>query len=205
MTNLYNNFSAKALFFTGLLIMPALLFNPITELRIAQFLFFWFLAFLFGKKTNPVVTLLVLIFIIAFNLIIPYGRVLFSIGIFKITSGALTAGIHRAFTLSALVMLSKVMIKDDLHIPGAFGGILSESLKIFSLLTGKKYRLTGKNFIADIDNMMIEISRDKIIGTSEQGLGTGEKLKTKPIGFVILALIVIISWLPWVINILKVF
>jgi len=205
MTNLYNNFSAKALFFTGLLIMPALLFNPITELRIAQFLFFWFLAFLFGKKTNPVVTLLVLIFIIAFNLIIPYGRVLFSIGIFKITSGALTAGIHRAFTLSALVMLSKITIKDDLHIPGAFGGILSESLKIFSLLTGKKYRLTRKNFIADIDNMMIEISRDKIIGTREQGLGTGEQIKTKPIGFVILALIVIISWLPWVINIPKVF
>ena len=205
MTNLYNNFSAKALFITGLLIMPALLFNPITELRIAQFLFFWFLAFLFGKKTNPVVTLLVIIFIIAFNLIIPYGRVLFSIGIFKITSGALTAGIHRAFTLSALVMLSKVTIKDDLHIPGAFGGILSESLKIFSLLTGKKYRLTGKNFIADIDNMMIEISRDKIIGTREQGLGTGEQIKTTPIGFIILALIVIISWLPWVINIPKVF
>jgi len=197
MTDFYNNFSAKALFISGLIIMPALLFNPSTELRIAQFLFFWFLAFLFGKKTNPVVTLLVIIFIIAFNLIIPYGRVYFSIGAFQITSGALTAGIHRAFTLSALVMLSKVTIRNDLKISGAFGGILSESLKMFSMIMNRKYRLTGKNFITDVDNILIEINREQA-DSREQGAENREQIKTKPIGYVILSLVIIISWLPMI-------
>jgi len=204
-TEIYNNFfSAKALFVSGLLIMPALLFNPVTELRIIQFLFFWLLAILAGKKINFIFTIIVTLFIIAFNLIIPYGKVLFSIGIFKITSGALEAGIHRAVTLQALVMLSKAIVRQDLKLHGGFGIILSESLRIFSTLTGRKYnffRSAGRRegIIASIDSVMIEIS--SAAERPESGEPSADNVhitKTKPAGFVILAAVIILSWLPWI-------
>jgi len=181
-------FGARALFIAGLLIMPALLFNPNTEHRVLQFLFFWFLVWLSGKRTNVLFTFLVITGIIAFNLIIPYGRVLFHIGPFKITSGALTAGIHRAVTLEALIMLSKVSVRQDLKIPGAFGELLGESFRIFSVMTGGKYHITGKTFFADIDNMLLELGEEN---TQETFCQT----RTKPVGYVVLAVAIILSWL----------
>jgi len=190
-----NIFSAKTLFIAGLLIMPALLFNPGTEYRVIQFLFFWLLAWLSGKKINPVLTIFVIFFIITFNLVIPYGKVLYSFGMFKITSGALTAGIHRAVTFQALIMLSKFCIRGDLRIPGAFGELLGESLRIFSVMTDRKYQMTGKNIIAEIDSLMLELGAENTLQSNIQ------KTKTKPVGYVVLAAIIIISWLLFFINV----
>jgi len=187
--NFYNNsFSARVLFITGFLLMPALFFNPSTENRVVLFLFFMFLVLLSGKKINFIFTIFVTLFIIAFNLIIPYGKVLFSVGIFKITSGALEAGIHRAVTLQALVMLSKVTIRQDLLLPGAFGELLSNSLRMFSFLMNRKFLLTGKNPVAEIDNLMLELNNEAV-----QPVFT--ELRTKPAGFICLVLIVLITWI----------
>ncbi|MDR0322995.1 MAG: heptaprenyl diphosphate synthase, partial [Treponema sp.] len=149
-----NTFSAKALFVAGILMMPALLFNPSTELRVLQFLFFLFLVFISGKKTRLPSVIIIIAGITAFNLVIPYGRILFSVGSFNITEGALRAGIHRAVTFQALVMLSKASIKQDLKMPGAFGELLGESLRIFSGMMDRKISVTGKNLIAEIDNLL---------------------------------------------------
>ena len=187
-------FGATALCIAGLIIMPALLFNPVTPFRILQFLFFWFLAWLSGKKNNPIFTIIIILGIVAFNLIIPYGKVLFSIGVFKITAGALMMGIQRAVTLEGLIMLSRITIRRDLKIPGLFGELIGESFRIFSVIMNQRQRITRKNLIADIDRMMIELSED-----------SGETLqpdvipasRTKPAGFVILAIVVILSWFPF--------
>jgi heptaprenyl diphosphate synthase len=188
-------FGARALFIAGLLLMPSLLFNPDTGYRCLQFFFFWFLTWLSGKKSNPVFTLSILASIIIFNLIIPYGRILFSVGQLKITSGALKAGIHRAVTFEGLVMLSKVSVRQDLKIPGAFGELLAESLKIFTSMMNKKYHVKGKNIFVEIDNLLLELSCEDIpeLATYEQ--------KTKHIGFVIIVIILLISWLPCIMSI----
>jgi len=188
-------FSARVLFIAGFLIMPALLFNPIVNYRILQFLFFWFLAWLSGKKNKPLFTLLVMLGIVIFNLILPYGQVLFSIGVFKITSGALMTGINRAVTLEGLIMLSRFTIRQDLKIPGLFGELIGESFRIFAVIMNQKQDITRKNLIADIDRLMIELSSD----TSENSQSVVNPApRTKPAGFVILAVVVILSWLPWV-------
>jgi len=184
-------FGAKALFVAGLLIMPALLFNPSTEYRVLQFLFFWFLAWLSGKKSSPILTILIIFFIIAFNLIVPYGRVLFSVGAFKVTSGALTAGIHRAVTLEGLIMLSKASVRQDLKIPGSFGQLLGESLRIFSAMMSRRYRITGKNFFADVDNLLLELSGEELPQDAVQ------ETRTKRAGYVILIAAVALSWLAF--------
>ena len=186
-----SNFSAVSLFAAGLLIVPAVVFNPSTEYRVLQFLFFSVLVLLSGKKTNFLFTVLFISCIVAFNLIIPYGRVLYSIGPFKITSGALAAGIHRAVTLQALVMLSKLSIRQDLKIPGIFGEILGESLIIFSVLMNRKKKPEGKKIIAKIDTLLFELSSEDFTGANPP------QQKTTIPGYVVLAIVVVVSWLPW--------
>jgi len=190
--SIYENiFSAKALFFSGLVIMPALLFNPSVEYRFLQFIFFWFLLLLTGKKTRPFTTFITMLFIIAFNLIIPYGQVLFAAGPVKITSGALKSGLHRAVTFMGLIMLSKASIRQDLRIPGAFGELLGESLRLFSVMMGKNYRLKMKNPIKAIDTLLMELNEEDFSDFSE------EPQRTKPAGYIILVLVICLSWLPW--------
>ena len=186
-------FGAQALFVAGLIIMPALLFAPNVLFRILFFLFFWFLAWLSGRKNNPLFTILVIFFIITFNLIFPYGQVLHTIGAFRITAGALMLGINRAITLTGLLMLSRVIIRRDLKIPGLFGELIAESFRLLSELVNRKQRLTRKNLIRDIDNIMIELSE-----SSEKTFqpDAAPASRTKPAGFIILGFIIILSWLP---------
>jgi len=188
-----NLFSAKALFIAGVIIMPALLFNPITEYRVIQFLFFWFLTWFSGRKVNFIFTILITLFIITFNQLVPYGRIIFSIGAFKITSGALEAGIHRAVTLQGLVMLSRVTIRQDLKIPGSFGQLLGESLNMFAAVMNRKYRITGKNLFKEIDSLMLELSGEPPTNLQPHAA----EVRTKPAGFIIIAVLIVLSWLPW--------
>jgi heptaprenyl diphosphate synthase len=190
-------FSARVLFFTGFLVMPALLFNPVVMSRLFQFLFFWLLAWLSGKKNNPIFTLLVMLGIVIFNLIIPYGQVLYSIGVFKITSGALETGVNRAVTLEGLIMLSRFTIRQDLKIPGLFGELIGESFRIFAVIMNQKHRITRKNLIADIDRLMLDLSSGACALPQPAAVPVS---RTKPAGFAILAVIVILSWLPWIMR-----
>jgi heptaprenyl diphosphate synthase len=194
-------FSARALCITGLLIMPALLFNPFVLFRVLQFFFFWFLAWLSGKKNNPLITLLIIAGITAFNLIVPYGRVLYAIGVFKITSGALMTGIQRAVTLEGLIMLSRFSIRRDLKIPGSFGELIGESFRLFALILDRKQRISRKNVIGDIDALMLELSGEGAASVEAAPSVQGTAARTGRAGFIILALAVVLSWLPVVLLI----
>lgn len=188
--------------------MPALLFNPVTFFRILQFSFFWFLVWLSGKKNNPLMTFLIILGIVAFNLIIPYGRVLYSVGPFRITQGALLAGIHRAVTLEGLIMLSRVSIRQDLKIPGGLGRLIGESFRIFALITEKKRRITRKNFIGDIDLLMIELSGEEPVKADPapgQPAPVQESRPRRLPGLIILAGAVILAWLPWALPLIMLF
>ena len=192
-------FSARALCIAGLLAMPGMLFNPLLLFRIFQFLFFWFLCWLAGKKNNPLITILVILGITAFNLIVPYGQVIYAIGAFRITSGALMTGIHRAVTLGGLIMLSRLSIRRDLKIPGIFGELIGESFRFFAKIIDSKKRITRRNLMGDIDRLMIELST----GVEDQSLLNQETVpaeRTKALGFVILAIVTAISWLPLVLS-----
>ena len=202
-------FSARALCMAGLLVMPALLFNPYTLPRVVQFLFFWFLCLLAGKKNNPLMTILVVLGIVTFNLFVPYGRVIYSIGTFDITLGALMAGIQRAVTLQGLIMLSRLSIRPDLKIPGGFGALIGESFRFFAIIMDSKKRVTRKNLIEDIDRLMIDLSNEETLkdplkhfpNTIEHravevcASETIPAVRTKAAGFIILVIAVILSWL----------
>jgi heptaprenyl diphosphate synthase len=184
---------------SGLLIMPSLLFNPNTCGRIAQFLLFWFFVSLTGKKNNIVLTFFVIAGIVLFNLFAPYGRVLASFGIFKITEGALLSGIHRAVTMEGLIMLSKASIQKDLQLPGALGGLLGESLRVFAILTERKRRISPKTFVADIDAVLFDISGTlydvpAVVSTDACEALPAATQKTTAAGIVMLSVAVLASW-----------
>jgi hypothetical protein len=75
--------------------------------------------------------------------------------------------------------------------PGAFGELLCESLHIFSAIMNKKYSIPKNNVLAAIDNLMLELGEINLPAPDEK------IIKTKPAGFVILSLVIILSWLPY--------
>ena len=193
-------FSANVLFITGLFVIPAILFNPSPVLRAAQFLFFWFLCWLAGKKNKVLISIFVFLTIVTFNLLVPYGRVLYSIGTFTISYGALMTGINRAATLQGLIMLSRLTIRRDLKIPGSFGELIGESFQVLSKIIDSKLKITRKNFITDIDRLLIRLSEDEKVQEIQSNAaakdGSLTAGGTKPMGFIIISFVVILSWLP---------
>ncbi len=151
-------FPSSTLFIAGILTMPALLFNPSIPLRIVQFAFFVVCAWAVGKRVSPLNLLIVSASIVAFNLLIPYGRVLATIGSFRITQGALWAGIEKAVTVEGLIMLSKATIRSDLRLPGSFGALIGESFRYLELIMEKKGGIERKDPIGGIDRLLIELS-----------------------------------------------
>ncbi|MDR0601993.1 MAG: Gx transporter family protein, partial [Treponema sp.] len=131
----------------GLLMMCFFLFNPSTVSRAVQFLFFTVLALLSGRKINPLVTLPVMLGIVFFNLLAPYGRVLAEWGFFRVTEGALAAGLGRAVTLEGLFMLSGACIRPGLRFPGGTGALIAESLGVMGTLREKKLSLKPGHII----------------------------------------------------------
>ena len=185
-------FSSTALCITGMLILPAFVFNPDIISRVYQFLLFYIFLVLSGKKNNIVMILIVMLTIIIFNVLIPFGRVLFSIGAFKVTYGALSIGIKRAVTLEGLIMLSKVSIRDDLSLPGIIGELIGESFRLFNHISERKSRINKNNIVSSLDDLLLELSGESFLVQSKK------VSRTKASGYIILFSAVFLSWLPYI-------
>jgi heptaprenyl diphosphate synthase len=85
-----------------------------------------------------------------------------------------------------------------LRIPGGFGELVGESFRIFAMIMDSRQRITRKNLIGDIDALMIELSGDTPSAGQEAAVSAGPapKQRTTAAGYIILALVVILSWLP---------
>ncbi len=192
-----DHFFSQDLCMVGLAMMPAFLFNPSTVARIIQFLLFWFLAWLAGKKNNPLITLIVILGIVLFNLLVPYGEVIFQAGPIRITAGALWGGIHRAVTLEGLIMLSRVCIRPDLRLPGTFGSLVSDSFRMFEQINERKGIISRKNIIGGIDQLMIELSAEEDNPPQENMVPVRKRsLPGMFILFLMLALVWVIRFFP---------
>jgi len=182
-------FSSGDLFLTGLLVLPAFLFNPSTEARLIQFLLFWTCAHLLGKKNSTWTTLAVMLGIVIFNLIVPYGRVLAQIGPFRITQGALLGGIEKALTVEGLVMVSKASIRADLRLPGYFGLLIGDAFRMFERLSERRRGIDWRDPLAGLDQLLLQLSVDEAAAPTEPKSG-------RPVGRLILATVIVLAWLP---------
>jgi heptaprenyl diphosphate synthase len=181
--------------------MPALLFNPSLPGRAVQFFLFWGLVLLSGRTHKLLAVFPVMAGIVFFNLLFPYGEVLFSIGPFRVSSGALEAGLGRAVTLEGLFMLSRLTIRQDLRLPGGFGELIGESFRILALLTERKRAVEAKRLIESIDELMRELSAPEAGAHAPEAAVQDTAERGTPglfPGVFILAAMIILAWLPWV-------
>jgi heptaprenyl diphosphate synthase len=185
-------FSSRDLCAAGLLVLPALLFNPEVGGRAAQFLLFSLFLWLSGGRPRLPNAILIILSITLVNLLVPYGRVLLSLGPLRITAGALRTGLGRGLTLEALIMLSRSSVRPDLKLPGLFGELLGESFRIFSFLTEKKRLVNPKDICGSIDELLLELSA----GSAGEGETALYAKTTSLRGRIILAAVVLLSWLP---------
>jgi heptaprenyl diphosphate synthase len=155
-------FRSEDLFAAGIFMMIAFLFTSSLTMRIVQFFFFWLLAFLSGKKNNPLITLMVILGIVIFNLLAPYGRVLAEAGPFRITEGSLLSGLGKGLSLEGLIMLSGACIRPGLRLPGPLGKLLGESFVILQSMQERKFTIRGKWIIEGIDTMLLELDAETI-------------------------------------------
>lgn len=197
------NFSSFELAIAGLCMMPALLLNPDTYMRIIQFAIFYAIAWLSGKRNNVLLTFLVILGIVVFNLLVPYGELLFSIGPLKVTQGALLAGIGRAVTLEGLVMLSRSCVRRDLRFPGVFGEIVGESFRVFAMAAEEKHLFTRKNWAERLDGLLISYGTDRAGSDKEAVNGTAPSplQGRNRVSKIILVSAVILAWLPLLIRV----
>ena len=192
-------FSAQSLAAAGLVIIPSFIFNQDTGWKTAQFLFFYFLAWMTGKKNNPLVTITVILGIMAVNLLSPYGEILFSLGPLVISKGALLSGFSRGIGLEALIMLSRAAIRKDLRIRGRFGALLGESFRFFGAISERKNFFRGKALALSLDEMLLELDQENMeAGTLPQDGNSANDKPRKTVlwpGLIILIIAVLVSWL----------
>jgi len=153
-------FNADELFVAGLLMALIFLYDRSLPGLLTHFTFFCILVRVSGRRNNYLATAAFIAGIVFFNLLVPHGRVLLALGPLQVTQGSLFAGLERAVTLSGLMMLSRVCVRNDLRLPGAIGSLLAEALRMLELMRGKIPMLRGKGrgrVLAVIDSIMLDV------------------------------------------------
>ena len=92
-----------------------------------------------------------------FALLAPSGRVLLSLGKFRITLDSLLVGLHKSGILTGMVFLSQFAISPHLHLPGKAGVFLGQMFTTFDALTAKRLHFSRGHVIAALDSRLNEL------------------------------------------------
>lgn len=110
-------------------------------------------------KVKWLPSLLILIFVTLFSLCVPFGKVLFSIGTWKITLGALSSGLERSFLLIGMVFISQFMVDKNISLPGKLGFMVESIFLVYDRLVVEKISFKKRNIVEAIDEKLLSLSR----------------------------------------------
>ena len=127
--------------------------------------------------------------VVAFNLAAPGGRVLLELGAFPVTEGALRVGLTKAFSLTSLLLLSKIGIRGDLEMPGRLGRLLTLTLAYVRFLLDADVKLLARDPVARLDRLLLEAQCG--VGTR---LPTAVASRSTASGITILAALLALQW-----------
>jgi len=144
-------------FWTGLVLIPAYLFldNPLAKASLV--VLFGFLALMAGKKIRFGYYIILTASITFFHILTPMGRILFEIGPFRITSGALGTGVMKGLTLCGLIFISLFSVSGKLTLPGKLGGLLARTFYFFEEILEGKGRIRARDFIGSLDQVLLQL------------------------------------------------
>lgn len=121
-----------------------------------------------SKKTNGKIlknlisSFILLLSIIFFSLLIPNGKLLFSIGSFKITQESLFLGLRRGLILILSVYISKIIVSKFPPLKGRFGKFINMIFLYFKELTSFEKENSGKNILKKLDSHLINVYNSSV-------------------------------------------
>lgn len=144
-------------FLSGIILMIVFLFFDTLIFRSVFTAFMLVLVFLAGKRVLWKNYIILIFFITFFNLLSPWGRVLFTFGPLNVTEGALVSGLSKGITFTGLILISLISIKKGLTIPGKLGGLIGNVFYYFERIFEQKHRLKRHDLIGTLDEILMEI------------------------------------------------
>lgn len=182
--------TARALFAAGALLLPAFLFQQDPLVRSLQILLFLGLSAAAGRRIRIIQILVVGVGIVAFNLVIPTGRVLLTVLGLPLTEVALRSGLLKATAVIGMIAISQFALRPDLEIPGRLGGLIARSLFYFQLIMSRRSRIDRKNLIGSIDDLLLDLQ-----GSAGTGNMAGARIgRTTPAGALALLALLAANW-----------
>jgi heptaprenyl diphosphate synthase len=160
--------------------------------RCAQMVVFITVAALVGKRVRLVPPLIMFTVVTAVNLTVPNGRILFSVGSFNITRGALVSGLSRSALLVGMIYLSRLAIGPGLRLPGRFGSLLLRAFAYFESLTNRWPHTSG-TLTGRLDELMQQVQS----APSEIGAPTGTAVYGRAKSVALGVLLLAVSWIPY--------
>lgn len=108
-------------------------------------------------KYNLLPSVVILLSVTIMALFVPFGKVLFTLGSFRITSGALIKGLHRSGILLGMTFISSLAIDRNLRLPGKTGDLVSEIFLYADKLKGTDLPKESKNIFSRIDKQLCKV------------------------------------------------
>ena len=149
--------SPSFLFFFGLALAPSLWLQAHLAWKAAQALLFFALAAWArprGWWRAGLASLVFLSVTVAVNLAVPLGRVLWRLGPWSITQGALEGGLAKGLTLAGLAYLSRFSVRPDLRLPGAVGRYVARTLFYLNRLLELRRTLSFSRLTDSLDGVL---------------------------------------------------
>jgi hypothetical protein len=195
--------SSNALFVCGALLFPPFLLQQDLAVRAGLIALFLVLNVIAGRRPRILQSALVAAGIVAFNLVIPIGRVLLLPLGLPITEGALKSGLMKATAMTGLIFLSQFSIRPDLRLPGRIGGLIGRSLFYFEAVMAQRRRIDRKDIIGSIDALLLSVSEGS--ASREPGLLGGASVEKSapsrgPGGLAALIAIVLFNWAVYAVT-----
>lgn len=147
----------KTRFFLGILLIVPWVLQDQPLIKTGLFFLLAALTRLSGKKLKWGYFLVLIASISFFHLLSPSGRLLFKIGQFPVTLGALSMGYMKALTLIGLVFISLSSVKAGLQFPGKMGGMLAKTLFYFEEIMRSRQSLKPGQIIPRLDEALMDL------------------------------------------------
>jgi uncharacterized membrane protein len=148
------SFSPLPAALSGAVLAVAFLFEGNLAVKLALFVLFAAAVVLVGKRFSFPTMLIVSAGIVLANLLVPSGRVLFSLGPLAVTQFALMEGVIKALTFEGLMLVSKASIMPGLRLPGRLGGIVASAFLYYDRIIEYKGKVRAASLASDSDAMM---------------------------------------------------
>jgi hypothetical protein len=142
-----NSILSNINFVTGIILIFPYLQTDSLIIKLFLYILLLLLVLISGKNIPLKRILILSASIIFFQILIPFGEVLFSVWKIDVTKGSLLKGIDKSLTFTGLILISLSSVSSMLGFPGKQGILLKKTLLYFEILFGSREKLSSEKGI----------------------------------------------------------